>query len=390
MLVLAMTAWAGDELPPELILLARFKQRVRQDLIRVPNYTCLETMERAERPASSTRFHTVDTIRLEISTVNGKELLAWPGARQFEDREINSFVTAGAFGTGMFTMLAHDLFVNDTGRFQFEAEENLDGRRTARYEFHLSSLVSGLNLHTGGGRAMVAAKGSFWFDPTSLDLVRVDIYGDEMPAFLRLAGALIRIYYSRAHIGSSEVLLPRQAEMELVHSSGDVHRNTIEFSGCREYATKSTISFEAPKEEGPLSQVPRPIELPAGLVVQLSLETAIDSQTASVGDPVRATVRKDARLKGDLVLPAGAVVSGSIVRLEHHAMPEPRSVLGIELHEVEWENNRAEFSAILTDVGGSGDVQSSGVPGLGILEFRSERFHLGPGFHMRWRTGQAR
>src|ERR1700684_1101776 len=95
LLLLSATAAAGaaDDLAPELIRLARFKQKIRQDLAQVPNYTCLETMERFQRASRANSFKPLDTVRLEVSNVDGKELLAWPGARRFEDKNLTSFVT---------------------------------------------------------------------------------------------------------------------------------------------------------------------------------------------------------------------------------------------------------------------------------------------------------
>ena len=46
-LSLALAAFAAPqkELPPEILLLAGVKQRMAENLSRVPNYTCLETIE---------------------------------------------------------------------------------------------------------------------------------------------------------------------------------------------------------------------------------------------------------------------------------------------------------------------------------------------------------
>ena len=49
-------------------------------MAQVPNYTCLETMERSQRWPRAKSFRPLDTVRLEVSNVDGKELLAWPGA----------------------------------------------------------------------------------------------------------------------------------------------------------------------------------------------------------------------------------------------------------------------------------------------------------------------
>jgi hypothetical protein len=238
--------------------------------------------------------------------------------------------------------------------------------------------VSGYSIRIGGASATVAIKGSFWFDPASLDLIRLDVYGDEMPVELGLAASAVKTYYSREHIGKSEALLPQRAELVMTFFSGEVSRNVIAFSACREYGSESTISFEPPPE--PAAELPKPealqVDLAAGLLVPMALETAIDSKSASVGDAVRARVRQDVRKKGQLVLPAGAQISGRIRSLERYSAPEPYFLLGIEFSEAEWGNARAAFSGELVD--SRSQKTALHIPGA--------RFHLAPGFRMVWRT----
>jgi hypothetical protein len=68
-------------------------------------------------------------------------------------------------------------------------------------------------------------------------------------------------------------------------------------SACHEYRSESTISFDAPAAplpEAPRKQV-REVDLPAGLLVPVELDTAIDSKTASVGDTLHARVVEEVR-----------------------------------------------------------------------------------------------
>jgi len=248
-------AMAGD-LPPQVIRLARFKQKIRQDLAQVPNYTCLETMERSERGPRASSFRPLDTVRLEISNVNGKELLALPGAGRFEDKSLSSFVTTGAIGNGIFALNAHNLFVEDLIAFEYHGEENLDGRGAMRYDYRIAQFLSAYKISVTGVSATIGTKGSFWFDPISLDLLRLDVTGDEMPVELGLAEFFVRTYYARQHIGNSGALLPQRAELMLRHFSGEASRNVIAFSACREYGSESTISFDPPPQSTPA--LPKP------------------------------------------------------------------------------------------------------------------------------------
>ena len=77
---LTVTA-GGAAQAPDADRLARFVEKVRQDLTAVRDCNCLETIERGRRRPPHNDFAPVDTIRLEVSTIAGKELFASPGRR---------------------------------------------------------------------------------------------------------------------------------------------------------------------------------------------------------------------------------------------------------------------------------------------------------------------
>ena len=69
----------AQELSPEVLLLARIKVKMAENLKGLPNYTCLQTIERSTRDAGNRRYRPLDTVRVEVALVDGKELFAWPG-----------------------------------------------------------------------------------------------------------------------------------------------------------------------------------------------------------------------------------------------------------------------------------------------------------------------
>jgi len=401
---LAITAGAAaGQAPGDEDRLARFEAKVRQDMTGIPNYTCLESIDRAHREAHARNFKTVDTVRLEVSSVAGKELFAWPGSRQFEDQDVTALVPSGAIGTGMFSTFARSLFAAGKATLHYHGKESLDGRTSVRYDFHLTPQESRWEIRANQASEIVAAKGSVWFDPVSLDLIRLDVMGDHIPYSLRLAEAVIRTYYARGHIGDSDALLPKRSELTMTHFSGDASRDVIEFSECHEYRSESTISFDAPPAS--LPEVPKPqvreVELPAGLLFPVELDTAIDSKTSSVGDTLRARTVEDVRYEGAFAVPRGAVVSGHIRKLDRASSPRTFAV-GIEFSEVEWKGARAAFYAELVDLDRKsagahrpvtyfdGHVDKvlieGGIRGTGIFYINAAGVHIPPGLHMVWRT----
>src|SRR5438046_10492248 len=87
---------ASDPLP-------RIRAQMAELLRGQPNYTCTETIERT-RQAPASRSKVEDTLRLEVALVDGKEMFAWPGSKQFEDRDLGELVSTGMFGNGNFAI----------------------------------------------------------------------------------------------------------------------------------------------------------------------------------------------------------------------------------------------------------------------------------------------
>ena len=231
--------------------LASFKDSVRQVMTGVPNYTCLETIDRAKRTPPLRDFIPIDKTRLEVSVVGGKEMFARPGARSFDDKDVTSLVTDGIIGSGMFAGLARTLFVKDKGTLKYKGKESVDGHASVRYNFRLTRQESGFNVEVNKRLEPLGFKGSFWFDPATLDLMRLEANADALPVDLNVEEASIRTSYARTHIGSSDALLPKRSELTVTYLSGATYRDAIEFEGCHEYGSESKIRFDAPSATPP-------------------------------------------------------------------------------------------------------------------------------------------
>src|ERR1700747_1065910 len=84
-LVLACVG-APQDLAPDVLLLARIKSHMREELSHIPNYTCLETISRfrkdpvSDAPANK-QLAPLDTVRLEIVYSDHREWYGSPGGR---------------------------------------------------------------------------------------------------------------------------------------------------------------------------------------------------------------------------------------------------------------------------------------------------------------------
>src|SRR5438093_6322136 len=151
---------AQAESPRELQILVSVKQKMTQNLQQVPNYTCLETIERARRMPRSLvisrdggpgPFQFQDVARVEVAQVGREELFARPGARQFEEKRLSALVSGGLIGNGIFALLAHDIFVNRVATYQYAGKENVEGRELIRYDYQIPYFSSGYRIVTEGG-----------------------------------------------------------------------------------------------------------------------------------------------------------------------------------------------------------------------------------------------
>jgi hypothetical protein len=246
---LAAAVVMAQGLPPDLAALVGIKRRMAAELGHVPDYTCLQTVVRevqgrrgAPRP--------LDTLRLEVAHVGQEELYGWPG-EAFQSGDMRKFVAGGFIGTGVFAQHALSLFVDDAGTFRYAGEEPCRGKPALHYTYELPVLASGYNVHANGKQATVASRGSFWADRESLDLIRIEIVADEIPAELGIVRITTHIDYGRMRIGGSSVLLPESAKMTLENFTGERSSNRLEFTHCRQYGSLSVIRFgEAPPAAG--------------------------------------------------------------------------------------------------------------------------------------------
>ena len=211
--------------------LDRIRQKMRQSLERVPDYTCLQTIERtnfteqsrirAEKQArkgdrgspydARMYANASDTIRVEVALVDGKELHSWPGAEEFTSTPLATMVGYGLVSAGDYATHLETLFAADEAGFDYVGEESLQGRNVLRYDYRVPLAKSEYVLRNEGQEAKVAHHGSLWADAESLDLIRLTFEADNIPFRLKVTKATTERSYMRLPIGGSRVVLPQKS-----------------------------------------------------------------------------------------------------------------------------------------------------------------------------------
>lgn len=332
-------------------VLEKVRIRMVENLMHLPNYTCLETVERTTRRAPSRRFELFDLIRLEVALVNGRELFSWPGAGKFDEKGIDELVPSGAIGNGSFALHAKSIFQGSPS-YKYIGEESIGRRKLLHWDYRVASLSSGFTLRVGGKQAVVGFHGSFWADAETLDITRLEVEADDIPLDLRLLRAGDSIDYMRANIGGASFLLPRDSELHMTDDDYTESVNRIRFSSCRQYLGESKLIFSDPGEtSGPATQQRETITLPEGLTLALTLETPIHSGVTAVGDPVSFLLKKDLKHDGMVVFEKGAVVHGRVTLLRKHRMQADGWAVGILLYEIQSRVKHALINATLLEDG---------------------------------------
>jgi hypothetical protein len=279
----------------------------------------------------------------------------------------------------------------------------------------MSLSMSGYIISRGPVADTVAEKGSFWADPETHDLLRLEIHADEIPPGLGYAEVSTAISYARVRIGERDVLLPAGADVHTRDLDGDENLNRITFTNCRAYHAESTLSFgAAPAEAAAASARPQKADatLPAGGEVTITLTTPIGANSA-VGARVEGTVTAS----GGIRLSAGSVASGVIRRLEHYPDLGGYYIVGLEFTEIETPASRLRLSGDLLSVEGATGVamaltdttmettgarnglpmatytqrqttkaSASDLPGVGTFFVRGGRLNVPAGLRLRWKT----
>jgi hypothetical protein len=400
--VMTLAAAAAQQNPSPDALLAAIRQKMRENLTNLPNYTCLLTIERSTGPEKSRHLRLIDTLHIEVGYVDGKELYAWPG-QKFEGQRLEEMLSGGAVGTGDFALHVRSLFLSNSATFTFVGRVNRDGHDRFEFSYHVPRARSKYLLGNGLKSEVVGYHGSFWVDAASLLLKRLEIEIDDIPPDLhvRRGGSILR--YAMTRIGGADFLLPLSSELSLVSAGGRASRNLTRFEQCHQYAGESVVSFADPAPTSTEARkVVTQVRLPAGLLVEMTLRTALDGGRAAIGDPVAAVVSKDVVSSGTVVLPKGAKVTGRVTRLgKMEGGRVSWQMAGLRLSTVEFDDKRAEFTGILESVAlasaqitvASGDDQRMAgrkaytkEPGEGIIFVKGNSLHIPAGAHMYWRT----
>jgi hypothetical protein len=210
------------------------------------NYTCHEVIDRLVRPINSGRLEHLDRLELEVAFVGNEELFLRPGEAQFREREVHNIVTTGTISNGAFGSHIETVLSGDAAALRYVGESKADGHKTFRYDFSVPQEKSHFLVRHNSAEGIVGFKGSFWVDVETLDLVRVELKAEDMPAYVGVNLVQESLHYKTMQIGRAEFVLPRHSQLSTSDRSGNYSLNMITLDKCREFSGESVVTYDGP------------------------------------------------------------------------------------------------------------------------------------------------
>lgn len=349
--------------------LARARDKFLDSTQRLPNYTCVQTVNREYfRPAKprlprpscdqmieerrrnspARKLEATDRLRLDVKVSDGTEIGSWAGAGPFDSRGVFDLIGGGPFGTGPFGTLLWDIFASGGARFQYVGEDRASGATLFEYRFEVPSDASHSYIKAGAGWVATAYDGSVWIDPGSLDPMRLSVRSGELPPETGGCELATTVDYQRLRIGTRDFLVPRQSAFHVLMRDNAETEVRTSYSSCREYVGEATLHF-GEDVSLPAAQEPKAarVSLPGDLSVSLAFASPIDTDTAAAGDVVVATVLDPVRAprSKQVLIPAGATVRGRITKMQHWLSSPAHFWIAILLETVEINGVPSPFHA---------------------------------------------
>jgi len=420
-LLAAMTAVLLAQQPPDPAeLLARARDLVMARAKRLPNYVCVQTVDRqhfkvlqrvkrlegAAQPgaplscaeiaafdkekSSDMVLLSSDRLRLDLKVSGETEIGTWPGASQFGSRSVFDLIGGGTYETGTMGTFLADIFQN--GAYRYTGEETDDGIKLAAYEYRVPLQSSHYRFHNASDWVPTAFFGGFWIDADSLEVRRLTMDANEMPPEAGGCEAITTVEYRAVKVGAGEFVLPVRSSMRMVKTDGTETRTTAVYSGCREYHGEASIRFDDTAAPSGAQAAAAPASpLPAGIPLSLALTSAIDTDTAASGDVFTARLREPARNLKEVLIPAGATVEGRIVQMQHLLIWPPQFNISLMLEKIEVNGVATPLFARPSWEAGStgislGPLGQSPLVAALVFTTKSSRHVLRAGYQTNWVT----
>jgi hypothetical protein len=409
MFTLSMSA----EIDP-VALLNQARAKIVENIERLPKYTCVQTVRRARfaaipavsvsncgdvmDPAMAPRMGLFwsDRFKLDVTVSEGAEIFSWVGARRFISDDVGDIVGGGMTGSGDFGPFLMSIFAAHGSEYEYLGPEQYKGRDFAVYRYRVPMAVSHYQVRVGPrpkDLATMAYEGKFWIDPENAELSRMTIEVPHPPRESDMCRVETTIDYRRAGMGGSDFLLPQLTVLQMWDAEGQRHDNRIAYDSCRVFQSESVFRTDLGLPAGEPAVPKKPVAIPRGITIRIALRSRIDSESSSAGDAIDGQLVEALVAHGQVLVPAGAIAHGRIVRLEHEYQPSNYFALGLKFHSIEVQGSEIPLSLVAVTRSKGDRILAGPIEtrqGIGTFMFQTERLTLDHTFVSEWKTAAGR
>ena len=277
---------------------------------------------------------------MDVGMAAAREMYSWVGENRFDNRDLADMVKEGATATGSFAAYLAAIFRGEDASFTYIGETMQDGHARSEFGFRVPYEKSHYSFGTGIHRVITAYSGTFLVDPTTADLVRLEITTDQLFAETGACSASTTLdYAARVPVAGIDFLLPGQSIMRVLHRDGSVAENRTSFSSCHEFLGESEIKYDPPPPDVRVSETRRPesktFTIPPGLPFRVAFAQGFYSGSAAAGDPVKAKLVTPIQDGSKVLAQSGAPVAARIVRMRQFYGDQSSISLDVTLETVE-------------------------------------------------------
>jgi hypothetical protein len=380
-------------------LLNHAREKIVENIERLPKYTCLQTVHRlrfeavpASRvPSCSGAGHAMmlawtDRFKLDVTVSEGAEIFSWAGDQRFQSEYVEKIVGGGMTGTGDFGPFLMSIFGGRASQYEYLGLEQDKGRALAAYRYNVPVSTSSYQIKIGprpDDLVALAYEGKFWIDPQNAELIKMTIEVPNPPRESETCRIETTIDYRQARIGHSDFLLPRLTVLNMLDMEARRYENRIEYASCREFGSESVFRTDPEPSAGASDVSKTRAAIPPGKTIRIAMRSKIDSESSFAGDAI------DGQLLTAIgaVIPKGAIVHGRIVRFEQEYAPSHYFTLGLQFHSVELNGSEVPLTLIAMNRGKkilAGPIERR--QGIGMFMFQTDRLMLDQKFVSEWKT----
>lgn len=233
----------------------------------LPNYLCVEVIERSVSFNGGEDFHPQDKVFIKLSFSEGKEnYKVYLVNNKSVDTDLDKL--GGAISSGEFGSLMKSIFDKKSqADIQWARWGKLRGKVMPVFSYFIDSGHSdySLDYDRGAQRIFTAYKGLIFADENTGAISRITFEAVDIPATFPIHQATTILDYDEQKIGENSYILPLYAKIQMAGPNNVHTRNQETFKLYQKFGTESSITFSDADVGTPLPQektTEQPVEDP--------------------------------------------------------------------------------------------------------------------------------